>query len=144
MRDSEKRHFLRIPCELELSIKSVGGDPKSEPLLAIIKDISRGGIRIRVDHYIPLSDILKCHLKLPGYPKIELQVMPAWRTELPHLGCYDMGVRFINASEEAQETIQDFEYELLLKTIIKLASWPVSGYQHQISFKNNLRNLVLH
>ncbi len=115
MKEREKRRFLRISCEIESSFVELNGDAPAKPSFATVKDISRGGLRLRVDHFVSLPNQLQCHLSLPGHGEIEVRVEIAWTVELPHLGRYDIGARFVDASSEVQETIQDFEYETMLK-----------------------------
>ena len=111
----ERRRFLRITCELESSFRHLDGEPPPPSFVAAVLDISRGGLRMRVNHSIPFCGRLRCRLLLPGYPEIVVEAVPAWIVSLPHFECFDVGVRFVNLSPEAQETIRNYEYEILLK-----------------------------
>ena len=114
MIERERRQYSRISCELESSFTELNEGPPLSPSFAVVKDISRGGLRLRVDHFVAIPNRLQCHLVLPGHQEIQVLVEPTWAVELPRLDRYEIGVRFVSPSSEVQETIRDFEYETLL------------------------------
>ena len=68
----------------------------SLPAGALAGDISRGGVRIRVQQFIPLRTVLelKIHMTNPDrIVPVKGQVM--WVREVPHSEVYDIGIRFI-------------------------------------------------
>ena len=110
----EKRKSIRVECELTISFRDLDSADPGRIESAIIKNISRGGIKIRVDALIPIQNRLHISLRLPNQT-IEVQVKPSWIIEQPQLGKYDMGARFLDMKEEYEEAIETFQYQALLQ-----------------------------
>ena len=76
---------------------------------ASIKDISRGGLRLRTHAFVLLSDRLSISFNLPQQEKpVEAKVLPAWISEIPNTEIYEVGVRFIELSEKDKGAIESF------------------------------------
>lgn len=91
-------------------------DPHFPPkvLHVVVKNISRGGVRIRLEEFVPIQCHLHFYLQLPNHDTIEVQIAPAWVVELPHLNMYEMGARFVDINSEQEDAIQSFQYMALL------------------------------
>ena len=82
----ERRQSIRVDCELPSKFRNL--DPKIYPQKfceALVKNISRGGIRLRVGEFIPIQSQLYFYLRLPGHETIEVRLAPAWIVEVPSL-----------------------------------------------------------
>lgn len=111
----ERRRCLRVECELASSFRDLDSANPSHIEYAVIKNISRGGIKLRVDAFVPIQDRLYVYLNLPTHQTLELQVRPAWIVELPHLNKYEIGARFVDMREEDESVIENFQYQALLE-----------------------------
>ena len=111
----ERRQSIRVECELTTSFRDLDSGSPGRIECAVVKNISRGGLRIRIDAFIPIQDRLYVYLHLPTHRNIEVQIRPAWIVELPHLGKYEMGARFVDIQEEDEEAIENFQYQALLE-----------------------------
>ena len=111
----ERRRSIRVECEFSSSFRDLDSGNPGRIDIAVVKNISRGGVKIRVDDFIPIQDRLYIYLHLPMHRTIEVQVVPAWIVELPHLGKYEMGARFVDMKQEDEDTIQSFQYQALLE-----------------------------
>ncbi len=111
----ERRNSIRVECELFSSFRNLDSENPGRIETAVVKNISRGGIKIRFDNFVPLENRLYIYLPLPSHQTIEAQVVPAWIVELPHLGKYEMGVRFVNIKSEDEAVIEGFQYQALLE-----------------------------
>ena len=114
----ERRQSIRVECELPSKFRNL--DPKSYPFKisdALVKNISRGGVCIRVDEFIPVQSPLHFYLNLPNQETIEVRLLPAWIVELPNLGKYELGARFVEMSPEQEDAIENFQYRSLMRKI---------------------------
>jgi c-di-GMP-binding flagellar brake protein YcgR len=90
----------------------------------MVVNISRSGICIRVNEFIPIQSHLYVYLSLPSLPTIEIRVAPAWVAELPHSGSYEVGARFVEMRPEDEEAIQNYQYQTLLQKIPPRKNYP--------------------
>ena len=111
----ERRQSIRVECEFSTTFRDLDSGNPGRIEGAVVKNISRGGVKIRVDAFIPIQDRLYIYLHLPSHHTIEVQVKPAWIDELPHLGKYEVGARFVDMKQEDEEAIQGFQYQALLE-----------------------------
>ena len=114
---TERRLSIRIECELPSSMRNLdqGYPQRLSPVL--VKNISRGGVCLRIDEFVSIQSRLYFCISLPNNRTIEACISPAWIVELPHLGKYEMGARFVEMSPEQEDAIQEFQYQILLKKI---------------------------
>ena len=111
----ERRQSIRVECELSSKFRRL--DKTSDPQKlgeAIVRNISRGGVCIRLDNPLPLQTHLHFYLALPHQEVIEVRLVPAWVTELPNLGKYEMGARFVEMTPQQEDIIQNYQYRSLL------------------------------
>lgn len=111
----ERRSSIRVECELATSYRDLDSDNPAHIEAGVVKNISRGGIKIRIDAFIPIQDRLYVYLRLPTNQTLEIQVRPAWIVELPHLDKYEMGARFVDMTEEHERAVENFQYQALLE-----------------------------
>ena len=111
----EKRLCVRVECELTSSYRDLDSGNPAHIESAVVKNISRSGLKIRVDTFVPIQDRLFLYLHLPSHQTIEVQVHPAWIVELPHLNKYEIGARFVGIREEDENAIENFQYQALLE-----------------------------
>ena len=111
----ERRRSVRVECELASSFRDLDSGQPGRIENAVIKNISRGGVKILVDEFVPIQNRLFVYLPLPFHQTIEVQVTPSWIVELPHLGKYEIGACFVDIKQEDEEAIQSFQYQALLE-----------------------------
>jgi len=111
----ERRASVRVECDLPSSFRDLDAAQPGRIENAVVRNISRDGVKIRVDVFIPIQDRLYIYLALPSRQTIEVQVVPSWIVELPHLGKYEVGARFVDIKQEEEEAIQSFQYQALLE-----------------------------
>jgi c-di-GMP-binding flagellar brake protein YcgR len=111
----ERRKSVRVECELPSSFRNLDADQPNRIGYAVVRNISQGGVKIRVDEFVPIQNRLYVYLPLPTHRTIEVQVAPSWVVELPHVGKYEIGARFIDIKQEDEEAIQNFQYQALLE-----------------------------
>ena len=111
----ERRLCIRVECELTGSFRDLDSGSPGHIESAVIKNISRGGLKLLVNDFIPIQDRLFVYLHLPSHQTIEVQVSPAWIVEVPHLNKYEVGARFVGIREEDESAIENFQYQALLE-----------------------------
>ena len=105
----ERRSTKRLSCDLPSSFRDFDSVTSWSSSFASIKDISRGGLRLRTHSFVLLSDRLGISFKLPNCEKtIEARVSPAWISEIPNTQIYEVGVQFTELSDEAKLAIENF------------------------------------
>lgn len=102
----DKRKFKRIECQ----ITSIYNVPDAPVTLAetTVRDISEGGVRFRSNHFIPVRNNLSFNLNIPKKKPIEARLKPAWITEIPHVGQYEIGAYFLTLSYEDKNILRDW------------------------------------
>ena len=111
----ERRRSIRVDCELSSKFRRLDKEPEPQRLgEAVVRNISRGGVCIRLDGFIPLQAHLYFYLALPHQEVIEVRLVPAWIVELPQLGKYEMGARFVEMTPQQEDIIQNYQYRALL------------------------------
>ncbi len=111
----ERRKSVRIECELLSSFRDLDSQEPGRIENAVVRNISRGGVKIRVDEFIPIQNRLYVYIPLPAFQTVEAQVAPLWVVELPDESAYEIGARFIDIGQEEEDAIQDFQYQALLE-----------------------------
>ena len=114
---NERRQSLRVDCEIPSQFRNLDPGFPFKMADAIVRNISRGGVCIRVDEFVPIQCPLHFYLSLPDHEPIEVQLVSAWIVEVPNLGKYEIGARFVEMSAEQEDAIQNFQYQELLKKI---------------------------
>ena len=111
----ERRQSIRVECELPSRFRNLEPSCPQQISDAVVRNISRGGLCLRVNEFIPIQCPLYFYLSLPNHETIEVRLALAWVVELPHLGKYEMGARFVEMSPEQEDAIQSFQYQTLLE-----------------------------
>ncbi len=114
---NERRQSVRVQCHLPALLKNIDSNSLQPIDNALVMNISRSGICVRLDQFIPVQSRLYVYLNLPDHPPIEVRTAPAWISELPHLEKYEMGGRFVGIRPEDENAIQSFQYKTLLEKI---------------------------
>lgn len=106
MRLDDKRKHPRAECQISSSFTAL--DEQGRPGLreTTVSDISEGGIRFRSTRFIPVREKISFSLNPPKKKTIEAFVKPAWVSELPHVGQYEIGANFLTLSQEDQKLIR--------------------------------------
>lgn len=106
--DLDKRKHDRIRCEIDSSFRNLDSDVSKPISETLIQDISEGGIRFRVNHFIPVHNKLLFRIQIPNSKSIEAVARPTWIREIPHLRQFDIGAQFISLSDEDRIVIKEF------------------------------------
>ena len=120
----ERRQTVRVLCEVPTQFRNLDTDSMQPISNATVTNISRNGVCIQTDQFIPIQARLYIYLSLPDQPTIEVRVAPAWVAELPHSGKYEIGGRFVDMGPESEETIQNFQYQTLLQRMPHRKNYP--------------------
>ena len=90
----QKRQYPRFPFKEAIGYQANGDAPLSGGLSA---DIGEGGVRIRVQEFIPLRTVLslKVHLTDPART-VPVRGQVVWVREVPHSeSTFDVGIKFL-------------------------------------------------
>ena len=110
----ERRRSIRVDCELLSKFRNLEEGFSSHKISeTVVKNISRGGVCIRVGEFIPIHCRLYFYLQLPDHDTIEVHLVPAWIAELSNWKQYEMGARFVEMSSAEEVAIQSFQYRTL-------------------------------
>ncbi len=97
----ERRKYVRIPEKSAISYNVI---PTAMMGQFTTEDISRGGIRFMVHHFIPKDSHLKIKMTFGEVSlTIEALVKLVWIKELPYSGSYEIGVQFIDIPQKAAD-----------------------------------------
>ena len=110
--DTEKREHARRQCELESSYKNLDEVKPGHPAETVIRDISEGGIRFRVNDFVSVHNKLLFKISRPRHRSIEALAQPAWIRESPNINQYDIGSKFLSLSDEDREVLRQFAASL--------------------------------
>ena len=121
---TERRQAVRVQCEIPTQFRNLDSSYSQPIENAIVVNISRSGICIRVNEFVPIQSRLYVYLTLPSQPPIEVRVAPAWIAEIPHLSKYEIGARFMEIRLEDEETIQNYQYQTLLQKMPRRKNYP--------------------
>ncbi len=107
----ERRRFVRIPESSSISYRIM---PNIKTGDYLTKDISQGGIRFFVHNFIPRGSLLKIRLNLKNISfSFEAMVRAVWIIEEPRSERYEVGVEFINISDEATKHLINYIKDIL-------------------------------
>lgn len=105
----ENRVFERISCEVPASfLNLVVGENSSPQEETSVRDISEGGIRFRLNQFVPIQNFLIVRLNLFKTKSIEATVKPVWIREMPHLEQYEFGASFVSLSREDKLKLREY------------------------------------
>ena len=110
----EKRKHPRTRCEIDSSFKNLDLAAAPVPSETVVQDISEGGIRFRVTHFVPVHHRLLFKIQIPKQKCIEAVTQPAWIREIPNLNQFDIGAKFLSLSDEDRGIIRQFTSSLLV------------------------------
>lgn len=66
------------------------------PVGALAGDISQGGVRIRVQEFIPLRTVLQMKIRMTDPERmVPVKGQVVWVREVPHSEVYDVGIKFL-------------------------------------------------
>lgn len=106
--DLDKRKHSRVSCEIDSSFRDLDADVSRPISETLIQDISEGGIRFRVNHFIPVHNKLLFRIQIPNSKFIEAVARPTWIRQIPNIGQFDIGAQFISLSDEDRFIIREF------------------------------------
>ena len=110
----EKRLHPRVCCEIEASFKNMNQPSTPVVASAAICDISEGGVRFRVNHFLPVHNRLRMHLNLPKSEAIETIMELAWIREIPFSDSFEAGAHFVDFPFLLKRPLQHYIFQQLL------------------------------
>ena len=108
----DKRHHPRARCEIDSSFKNLDRAEAASPAETMVQDISESGIRFYANEFIPIHHKLLFRIHIPGRKSIQAVAQPAWIKEVPQVGQYNIGAKFLSLSDEDREIIRQFTTRL--------------------------------
>jgi c-di-GMP-binding flagellar brake protein YcgR len=102
----ERRKFVRIPESSSISYRIM---PKIKTGDYLTKDIGQGGLRFFIHEFIPKKSFLKIRLTIKNISfSFEALVRIVWIIEETRSERYEIGVEFVNISNEAKKHLVDY------------------------------------
>jgi c-di-GMP-binding flagellar brake protein YcgR len=109
----ERRKYVRMPEKTEISYNIV---PTKVMGQYTTSDISQGGIRFLVHHFVPKDSHLKVNITFPTTNvMIEALVRLVWIREVPYSNSYEIGVQFIDIPQKAADHLLGYIKYLVSK-----------------------------
>ncbi len=102
----DKRKYPRFDCQITSTFNVSEAPVKLAE--TTVRDISEGGVRFRSNHFIPVRNRLSFKVNIPKKKPIEALLKPAWITEIPRVGQYEIGAYFISLSQEDKNIIRNW------------------------------------
>lgn len=81
---------------------------KNTLVLTSTKDISGGGMRLKLNQYIPVSSVIQLYINFPAFPSpIPTLAKIMWIRKIKWKNAYEAGVQFVDMEEPAKKAISD-------------------------------------
>lgn len=94
----ERRRYIRVNENSHVAYQVMDATQIGDYMTA---DISQGGLRFYVSEFVPKGTVLKLRLTLKNiFFTFEALAKVAWVREEPHKDRYEVGVEFLNISNE--------------------------------------------
>jgi c-di-GMP-binding flagellar brake protein YcgR len=107
----ERRRFVRIPESSSISYRIM---PNIKTGDYLTRDIGQGGIRFFVHDFVPKGSLLKIRLTIKNISfSFEALVRVVWIIEEPRSERHEVGVEFVNISDEATKHLIDYIKDIL-------------------------------
>jgi c-di-GMP-binding flagellar brake protein YcgR len=101
---AEKRRYVRIPHQIKVMCGTAGNG--AAPVEGVTQDISRGGVRLRLDRLLDVGIRLHVALRNPQYDMcVDLTGTVVWAETLPEGAGYEAGVRFSDLTTEQNQNL---------------------------------------
>lgn len=113
----EKRSYPRLNGYFLVKYKVITPHPENIPLtIASTKDISGGGVRLRLKDYVPVGSLIEVFINYPGFDApIQILARLVWIRKIRNFDMYDSGVQFLNVDEAMTRTIAKKVEEVLYR-----------------------------
>ena len=96
--EHEKRRHERKPCEVDSSFNSLANPVSGPPLETLVQDISEGGIRLKINKFVPLGTEMFLQIQLGTEKFVYCYGKVMWAKQLPHTERYEIGMEFMESS----------------------------------------------
>jgi len=105
-RVSEQRKYKRIEFKEPVQYRILDGIPQTAAGTIFFEgtvscDLSEGGIKFRVEDFIPLKAVVVVVVSLRDQPLLEIEGRVAWVQKIPHAENYLLGLEFVTSRENA-------------------------------------------
>ncbi len=101
----EKRRLSRIRGNLPLRYEL---RPEGKYGNTVTKDVSEGGLRIVLDHYIPKLSQMLLQLNLSSAKIVDLTGNVTWSQRIPNSYRYESGIKFTNINSQTRKEIEEY------------------------------------
>lgn len=102
----ERRRFVRIPEDAPIAYEVLSSAKTGD---FITRDISQGGIRFFVHDFVPKGSLMRIRLTLKKMTfSFEAITKVVWVEEDHHNERYEVGVEFVNISQQATEHLINY------------------------------------
>ena len=109
----ERRKFVRVPEQAEISFKVL---PNPKTAMFLTRDISQGGIRFYVEEYVSEGSFIEMRLTIKEIPfSFKAVAKIKWVKKEAHENRYEIGVEFVNISQEAVEHLIQYIKQALTR-----------------------------
>lgn len=106
-----RRAYERVRCAIPLHYAGEMGPPQD----ALMKDLSAGGVCFRAMDFLPIDSWLKIDFALPPlHEAFSMVGKVVWVREVPHLNRHEVGVQFVEISDQEKRHIQKYVDDRLL------------------------------
>ena len=101
----EKRNFFRLNAYHLVKYRLVSQE-EWQMAIASIRDISAGGVRLRVDQEIPKGSMLSLRINFPKLPlPISCLAKVAWAKKLGRTNRFEIGLEFVEIEDLLRQEI---------------------------------------
>jgi len=108
----ERRRTPRIKEENKVAITVISGEenlPEKKINYYLSKDISKSGIRIQTNIFLPVNTQLKLEVTLKDSPQmITAFAKVIWIKSFSNVGFHEAGLEFFNTSNEIIQQLEDY------------------------------------
>ncbi len=106
--EHEKRQHPRALCQIDSLYENLDSPRAKNQFETQVVDLSEGGLRFRAGCFIPVQNRLLFLLRLPKLKAIEVVAQPAWIREVPSIGQYEIGAKFLSISDADRGLIRQY------------------------------------
>jgi len=106
IKKKEKRAYLRLPVYHLVKYRLTSQPKEEPPVITSIKDVSGGGIYLRLDEHLPVSTVIQLYINFPQIPQpIPTLAKVVWIKQLGKSKRYEAGVQFLEIEDAFRQAI---------------------------------------
>lgn len=106
IRKKERRAYPRLPVYHLAKYKLISQPKEEPPVTTSIKDVSGGGICLRLDEHLPVSAVIQLYINFPRIPQtITALAKVVWIKQIGKSKRYEAGVQFLEIEDTFRQAI---------------------------------------